>query len=415
MKKLSEFDITFKDLLVGTVYVILAILFLFGLIISSGDVAQGDWGVPLTSSAAISDFGSSLFVRSYNGFGFTAFFHWNFPYLQLINAVLSPVGFLGGTEIKILTVFLVSLGGISAYIFARSFRLSKSSSFLAGLFFMTTPIVFNWLIFGWIYYLLAYDLLPLTLLASKKFIETKDLRYALINGLILSLATLQPTFILIYPPLVFLYIMFESNGNLKTVKRGIYLTAISLSVWLLMNLGFFTSYNNTETLSDYYSGYIPGITAQFSNLFSFINPIRLWGNTFNYQFETYFTQQLIIISFIPVVIALIALLLKPNNRRILFFSVSYLTVFLAYFISTNMEYLVLNLPYGAILEAPSIFLVPASLGLAILIGYSNQSITVLFTKFKKKLSPRLSKKISFIIIFLLSLVYCRYLFLFSFK
>ena len=395
----SPFSNRTKELFsVAILYIAISIFFLFGLVASSGDVAQGDWVIPLTSNAAISDFTSHLFVRSYNGFGVTGFDRWSFPFLQLFNGLLSPLGFVGGAEIKIIAVFLVFFGGITAYLLARSFRLSKSSSFLSGLFFMTTPLVFNWLIFGWIYYLLAYDLLPLMILATKKFIDTNDLRYALINGLILSVATLQQTFILIYPLIVFLFILFESKGNLTIIKRGLSLTAITLSIWFLTTLTFFTSYNNAETLSFYFSDYLPGITSQFSNFYSILNPMRLWGSTFNYQFETYFPQGLVILSFIPVIVAIIAILLKPTNRRVLFFSFSYLFFFLAYLIYHNMSYLVLNLPYGAIFEAPSIFLVPASLGLAILIGYTNQSITVLSAKFRKILSARYLRGISFVII-----------------
>lgn len=36
-------------------YVGLSVFFLFGLIISHGDVAQADWSIPITSNAAISD------------------------------------------------------------------------------------------------------------------------------------------------------------------------------------------------------------------------------------------------------------------------------------------------------------------------------------------------------------------------
>ena len=401
MKKILMLDKTPEFLLVATIYVFISVFFLFGLITSSGDVAQGDWGFPLTTNAALSNFNSHLFVWSYNGFGGAVLGRWSFPFFEFLNAALAPLGFVGGAEIKVLAVFLVAFGGITAYLLARSLRLGKLSSFLAGLFFMTTPVVFNWLMFGWLFYLMAYDLLPLMILVTKKFIETNDLRYALLNGLILSVATIQPTFILVFPLLGFLFVLFESKGYFKVIRRGLSLTAISLSVWFLMALRFFLSYNSAGTFSFYHGDYFGVIQAQFQNLSPILNPIRLWGSTYNYQFETYFPQELIILSFIPVVIAMISLLLKPVDRRILFFSFSYLSVFIAYFILHNMRYLVFNLPYGAIFEAPSIFLVPASLGLAILIGYTNQTITVLSIKFKKLLSLRLFRNMSFVIILIL--------------
>ena len=47
------------------------------------------------------------------------------------------------------------------YLLARSFGLGSLSSFLSGLFFMTTAVVFNWLMLGYIYYLIAYVFMPL--------------------------------------------------------------------------------------------------------------------------------------------------------------------------------------------------------------------------------------------------------------
>ena len=263
---------------------------------------------------------------------------------------------------------------------------------------MTTAVVFNWLMFGWIYYLIAYDFLPLMILVTKKFLETNDLRYALINGLILSVATTQPTFILIYPLVSFLFMLFESRGSLKMIFRGLVLIAISLSVWFLTTLSFFTSYNNANTLSFYQGEFFLPTLSQFQHLSTLLNPIRLWGSTFNYQFETYFPQNMIVVSFLPVFLAMIAVLLKPRDRRVLFFLLCYLFAFVSYELFINLPFLVHNLPYGSLLEAPSIFLVPAALGLALLVGYSNQTISRVCAKFKNVASHRLMRKISPIII-----------------
>ncbi|MDR0373380.1 MAG: hypothetical protein LBI79_07495 [Nitrososphaerota archaeon] len=381
-------------------FIAISVFFLLRLITSPGEIAQGDWVIPLNSEVALNDFISHLHVRVYNGFGEAAVGRFGFPFFKLFNAVLAPFGFVGGAEIKLLAVFLVALGGITTYFLARSFHLKKSSCFLAGLFFMSTPLVFNWLIFGWMYYLFAYGLFPLMLLVTKKFAETNNLRYALINGLIFSVATIQPTFILIYPLLCFVFLLFEFKCGINTLKRAISLITISLTVWFLSSLTFFISLNNYDSLSFYFFDYIEGVTAQFINFSTLINPMRLWGSTFNYQFETYFPQQLILLSFMPIVVAFVALLLKPHNKRVLFFSFSYLFVFLSYCVYHNMHYIINNVPYGAIFESPSIFLVPASLGVAVLIGYVHQNLPVFLAKTKKlKLSSL--KILSFVFILFL--------------
>ena len=266
---------------------------------------------------------------------------------------------------------------------------------------MTTAVVFNWLIFGWVYYLIAYALLPLMIITTKKFLETNDLRYALINGIILSIAMAQPTFILIYPLLGFIFVIFESRFNLKTILKGLLFTVISLSIWLLTALSFFTSYNNAGTFSFYQGNYFLAMLSQFSHLSSLLNPMRLWGSTFNYQFETYFPKDLILLSFVPIFLAAMGLLLRPQNRRVLFATIAYLFAFVAYESYNNLHYLVYNLPYGSIWEAPSIFLVPASLGLAILIGYTSQAFFHITIKFGKPARRKVIPIFSFAVILIL--------------
>jgi hypothetical protein len=384
----------------ATVYVAISVFFLFGLITSRGDAAQQDWEIPLTVSAALNNAHSISFVWSYNAFGGVNRVL-GFPFFTLLNASLAPLGFVGGAEIKLLSLFLVALAGITMYVLARSFRLGVFSSFLSGLFFMTTAVVFNWLMFGWIYYLIAYDLLPLMILATKKFLETNDLRYALINGIILSIALSQPTFILIYPLLGFLFVIFESKFNLKMILKGLLLTVISLSICLLTVLSFFTSYNSAGTFSFYQGDFFHATLAQFSHLSSLLNPVRLWGSTWNYQFETYFPKEIALLSFVPVILAIIGVLLRPRDRRILFFLVCYMFAFISYESYANLHFLVYNLPYGSIFEAPSIFLVPASIGLALLIGYTNQTISRISAKFKNVASRRIVRNISSIIILII--------------
>ena len=380
-------------------YAVLSVFFLFGVVTSIGNVTTGDWSIPLTSGAAQNIFHSLLYVWSYNGYGYVNIGNFGFPFFPLLNAVLAPLGFFGGAEIKLLSVSLVAIAGITIYLLGRSFGLNFRSSFLSGLFFMTTGVVFNWLMQGYIFYLMAYALLPLMILTTKKFLETNDLRYALINGIILSIAMAQPASILIYPLLGFLFVLFESRGCLKIVRRGLILTAISLSIWVLTALSFFTS--RMGALSFYHGSYLNVMVSQFSHLSSLIDPIRLWGSTFNYQFETYFPKELIFFSFLPSLLAAISLLLRPRDRRVLFCSVAYLFVFAAYLTATNLSYLVSNVPYGSIFEKPSIFLIPAALGLSLLVGYANQGVSRALTKFGRGASRHIVRNASFVLIFIL--------------
>jgi hypothetical protein len=361
-------------LISSLVYVVTSSFFFFALIFSSGDVAQQDWGFPLTASASLNNLHSAFFYWQYTGFGSVQSDFSNL-FFSLLTAVIVPLGFVGGTLVKVLSVSLVAISGIITYSLAKSLGLRSMSSFLAGLFYMTTPVVFDWIMFGWVYYLIGYALLPLMILATRLFLQTNRIQYALLGGIILAIALEVTAFVLLYPLIVLLFVIFESRGNREKLISGLVFTAISLFIWFLSYLYFFVVITNPSTYSFYQGAYFGVIQAQFSHLSVFTNPIRLWGSTYNFQFETYFPKDLILLSFGPLLIAACAILTRTISRRVTFFASLYLIVLVPQIAYNNLHYLVFKLPLGAIFEAPSIFLVPASLGLAVLMGYTNETFS----------------------------------------
>jgi hypothetical protein len=359
-------------LLISFAFLVISIFFFLGLLLNGGDVAQQDLGIPLTANAALNDASSLLHIWSYNGFGGVTRL-WGYPSVSFITALLAPFGFFGGTEIKILSVFLIALAGITMYSLARSFRLRSFSSFLSGLLFMTTAVLFDWLMFGWIYYLIGYALLPLMILVIKRFLETNDKKLIIANALIFVFGLQQPTYVLVYPLLAFLFVVFESKLNLRLILKGVLFIFYSSMLYILTALGFFLTLNSSS-FTFYYGNYFVILQAQFQYLSPILNPIRLWGSTFAYQFETYFPKELIFFSFIPIVLASISLLLKSRDRRVIFFTICYMFFFIAYEVYANFKFFVFNVPYGAVFEAPNIFLAPAALGLAFLVGSTHDSL-----------------------------------------
>jgi len=196
-------------------------------------------------------------------------------------------------------------------------------------------------------------------------------------------------------------VIFESNGNLKIILKGLIITVVSLLIWFLTALRFFVSYGGMA-ISSIYNGDIWGaIKAASANLSTLLNPIRLWGSTWNCQFETYFPKELTLLSFLPILVAVIAIVLRPRDKRVLFSLSAYLFVSVPYLVYQNLDFLVHNIPFGSIFQIPCVFLVPACLGLALLIRYTNQTISGMSTKFAKATPHSLVRVASFVVILIL--------------
>jgi hypothetical protein len=381
-------------------YVGIAVFFLFAVIFSKGDVAQGDWLLPLTSKAAISDFSSLQFSWRYSGFGAHSFGSWGFPYFSMLNALFSPLGFFGGAEVKILSVVLIAFSGMAVFALAMSLKLNFSSAFLAGLFFMTTAVVFDWLIFGWIYFLMGYALLPLSILITAKYLKTSDVRYMLANGLIVSVALAQPSFIVIYPVITLIFVLFMSWRNHSLLMKGLFYTMFSLGIWLLTMMRFFVSYAKMGVFAVYNNDLMGAIVAQFSNLEVPSNLLRFWGSTWNYQFETYFPKELVFLSFVPFIVAIMALLLKPHEKKVFFWASLYFFVLFAFIAYVHMTFLVNNVPFGSVFQFPCVFYIPACIGIAILLGYANQALLDFSKKIHKNKKQQLMRISSSLLILL---------------
>ena len=103
-------------------YFSISTFFLYGLITSIRRCCSTRLGNTFDSSAAINNLHSFLFSWIFSGFGSLSVGRLSLPYFPALNAVLAPFGFFGGTEIKLLALFLVAFAGVTAYLLARIFR-----------------------------------------------------------------------------------------------------------------------------------------------------------------------------------------------------------------------------------------------------------------------------------------------------
>jgi hypothetical protein len=351
---------------VVAIYFIISFYFLWGVLMSNGNVPPNDWGVSLSLSNSYNVFLSSL--NAWHGGASTSN-----PFFPFIFYLMGQVGLVGGDFVKAWSLFLLVLSGTSAYMLARHFSLSKVSSFLVGLFYMSTPITFDILVFGWIYYFLLYALLPLFIIMYGKFLNTRKLRYALTNAVLLGLI-LQPFFVIIYLIITLVYLIF----NLSRINflRYIWHMVIIISVSFLVNLNSLLNFSNAQRVEAFYVGpsYVSAILSQFSHLASFANVIRLWGSTFNFQFETYYPQHFLFLSFLVIPIVGLSVLSSKKSAAIFFALLYVMFVGFTYFGYYNLYFLITKIPLGFVLDQFDMLLFPAAVGIAMSIGFFAESI-----------------------------------------
>ena len=351
-------------------YLLISVIALFRLLITPGVVSQGDWGIPLTSTAAIHSFLSGFYIWQLYGFGSPGS---SFFYFNLLYPVLSPLGFYGGGMVKAISVGYLFISGTGMYFFVREQGAGRAASFISGLVYMLSPMVLDQLVYGWINYLMGYTLLPFFLLLLLKFMKKKDIRYVLVAGVIEALALWRPSEIVTYTLLSL--VLSVIYGYKSRIARGFLFTLGSTAIALASNVYYFFPLSFSGTLkSASNAGSFLGSLIQYHRLASIPVLLRLGGLYMNSIYSSYFTSWSYPFLYIVLIFVPIAILLNQRNRAAYFFLASYLLLFLGYFVYKNYSFFVYHIPYGVILEGLNPLLFPGAIGLAGLVGYSVEGI-----------------------------------------
>ena len=151
----------------------------------------------------------------------------------ILRLSLIPLPFLGGELLsKALLLMIMTLAGFGAFCLGRRLKLSPYVSFMAGILYIFSPIIFTRTVAGHIYYLVAYSLSPLILDMFLRGKEEQRNRYFIIAGLILSFAIIQIQFLV----MVLLILLIFSLIDLKQIKKSMIGLFIVVSVCFLINL-----------------------------------------------------------------------------------------------------------------------------------------------------------------------------------
>jgi len=319
-----------NKILVITFYLIISLCFFGKILMSPGLIIGGDWGLPETFTQMRTFAVQGMFIWRHNTeslFGLAASNLNDYPFRLFVGG-LPIIGVNGEILTKFLLVFLFTFAGYSIYSYCRFLKINEFASALAGFFFITTPLFFNYSVMGWQFVLLALGLFPLALMNYELSIRTNKLRYAIITGLIYSLAVLQSQAIIWYPLAFIILSVFITSSKvdlLKCLKFLIIIFLIFLAIhicWILPLL-----FSKSSVIAQAVSQYD---ISRFASRLNMLNLLRLWGSLFNYQYESAFFSYLIFLSFVPAIVAYFALILRKKDKRGLYFAILSLLPLLFY-------------------------------------------------------------------------------------
>jgi len=347
-------------------YLLVAIAIFFQLLISKGCILGGDWGLPSTQAQTNSAFHTSLFTWAYSGnpFGIRQ----TASVSLIFNSVLKFINLFGidsSFTAKAFLTLLFAFAAANMNYYLRTKFIKPVVAFIGGLLFITTPIFFNYSLMGWIFVLLSLSLLPLFVVFCEKYLATGKFKYGFWAALVMSLAVLQSQSIVWYP-LVFMVLVLTNSINLKELKKNSGRFLIVMGEFLLINSYWLFG---LLFLPDKYlfSANIVNSTISIgtSARLSAENILRLWGNLFNYQYESSFPAILSSVSFIIPLLAIAAGFFYRNRRSmIVFLFVLYLVPFVMFWMPRQFLALI---PFSALIRDVARFAVLSSFGAVALV------------------------------------------------
>lgn len=382
----------FKPLKKSTSAIALLTYFLYALYIfypsasSTGVINGEDAGNPITPSQVMVAFelGSSTLsfgnVLTYKNFIAGA----ALP-LQLLHVIFSKVGLTTQFPAFVFIItYAMAANGI--FFLARRLGCNIAASYFAGGIYVSSPIFFNYTIFGWNYVLIAMAIMPYATFFFIRSLERGSQDDAIKSGVLFFFATLQSQSFLWFP-IIYIAVVLSVRSQPWVVKlRTI---TITIATGLLLNLhvilpALFFPDPALQGSSYVFSGASLGTTAHFYPL----NTLRLFGGLFNYQYENIFQSPTgALCTFIFSGMAICGLLTSKVESHRSYTNAALILFCIPLFIwilSFNREILV-HIPFSNVFRDLARFSVLSAFGLALLIAFGINSLTLVGSTFLRYL------------------------------
>ncbi len=331
----------------------------------------GDWSFPSTlnqveewlNSMSYTWYGLNLGARN---IGQSSLY---LIYLEkFITLFISPAIFISS-----LVVLSISFMGINIYILLRFFKINSISSFIAGIIYMSSPIVFNYTIMGWIYVLFAMALLPLAIMYFIKAIEKNNMFYTALVALLITISIQSQTIIWFFIIAIILSLYLVNKNNIYIYTKSIFLLIFFfflLNAYYILNL--FVLPSQAVMSSNIVNS---AVSVGAAGNFHPINFIRLFGAMFNNQYEYIIEQSFILtlFSFFSVVIIFVGYFYTKIKKLYLVFLIISIIPIVLYFLNFNRE-LLYYIPFSNVIRDFGRFTVLTTLAYSILIAFSLDGI-----------------------------------------
>ena len=353
-----------RNIIILGLYFSLSVYVFYAILVSPGIILGADWSLPLTSEQYYNGLSAKRYLWNYhsNALGNRAPSSSDLLFYVTFGS-FSMLDISGEIISKFICIFLFTLGGFSTFLLSKFLIKEEFPSFLAGLFYMSSPLFFDYICMGWIYILLSYALFPLVLVVFDISVRRKDFRYSLLAGLLFSVASIQLQTLLWYPLILFLYIPFIFGKSLRALKS---LMIIILVCFLVHSFWILPLLLLPPEAPPFYYFKVESVATRLN----FINLLRLWGSTFNYQFEVSFPPQLLVVTFVVPLLAFVAPLIKPKNKYVIFFA--FLSL-LPVMIFIGRKYVV-YLPFSYAFRDVTRFMILSALSYSVLLAYTITSL-----------------------------------------
>jgi len=369
--------------------VLISFLLVHKVIFADGIIAGSDWGSGVTNSQIRQQFIDSFqsWTRQYFMTGVPKNFNNGWPLFSLIY-LFSILGLSPWLIQRIILISILSFSGWSVFFLLRYLKASKIASLIGGVFLITSPIFFNYIIMGWLYVLLSSGLLALFIYFSLRAVNEKKYYLSIVAALIMTAAMVQSQSIIWFGiyiiSQIFLYVS-DKKSTIRYIKSTALILFVFVSASSYIWIPIF--FNSAKSLSTNLGLSVTSL-GTWENL-TYVNILRLWGSLYNYQFEINYLPSLIIFSFVPTLVVLGGLFFKNNKKMTTYFFTPTLVLPLLFFLGVKV---IVKMPFSDLYRDIARFTILNTFSYSIIIALTIDNVLKLENKY---ISRTLSSVVAF--------------------